>query len=146
MPPSLLMLLDYEQLISKNRGTTRDRETAYKAVINTWLKDRTPYCVECGERYFKGRVCCDNMKVMTNWTYTQQIISQNKVRRESNYNDYGSMKDHPKDIRCGLSMPISLYNYMNNFEKMHGRKFLDGKKDLHWFARRFPQFCIMKRI
>ena len=140
------MLLDWESLAPKNKGQTRDRETAYRAVINTWLKDRTPYCIECGEKYRKGFQCCDSMKVMTNFLYTQYIVQQNKQRREESYNDYGSMKMHPKDIRCGLSLPISLYNMLDNFEKMHGSRFLKDKKDLHWFARRFPQFCIMKRI
>lgn len=141
------MLIDAEDLMpKKNAGVTRDREIAYRAAINTWLKDRTPYCIACDERYRKGIRCCNDMQIYTNWSYTQTIISQNLARREMQNDDFGGMVGHPKDIRIGLSMPTALYNYLDGFEKMHQRRFMADKKDLRWFARKFPQFCIVKRI
>ena len=83
---------------------------------------------------------------MTNWTYTQQIVAQNVLRREQQHDDFGGMVGHPKDIRVGLSMPTALYNYLDSYEKMHGRRFMSDKKDSRWFARKYPQFCIIKRI
>lgn len=141
------MLLSPEELFpKKNAGVTRDRETAYRCAINQWLKDRTPYCIHCDTKYRKGVTCCHEMAVYTNWTLTQQIIAQNIIRREKQNDDFGGMVGHPKDIRVGLSMPTSLYNFLDNYEKMHGRRFMSTKKDLRWFARKYPQFCIIKRI
>lgn len=102
---------------------TNNREDAYKAVINTWLKaspDNVDYCMA--------------------------VINQNKLRRASMSDCYGSSNENPDDLRIGLSLPIDLYYILNNFEKMHGQKFMDSKADLRWFAKHFKQFCIIERI
>ena len=102
---------------------TNNREEAYKAVINTWLKaspDNVDYCMA--------------------------VINQNKLRKGSMLNCFGASKENPDDFRIGLSLPIDLYYVLNDYEKMHGQKFMDSKADLRWFARKFPQFCIIEKI
>lgn len=102
---------------------TLDREKAYRAVINVWLKSSP-----------------ENIAV------TKAIIKQNKYRRASAQNTFGSMKGFEKDLRIGLSLPHGLYYSLVQYERMHDREFMQDKKDLWWFAKKFPQFTICERI
>ena len=104
-------------------GKTRDRETAYRAVVNTWLKANPENTQYCG-----------------------QVIQQNRERKLLNSDEFGSMNEFPDDVRIGLSIPVGLYYVLLKFERMHGREFMKDKKDLRWFAKKFPQFCIVERI
>ena len=74
------------------------------------------------------------------------VIEQNRVRRQELQNSSGKSKGNPKDLRLGLSLPPGLYYILKNLEKFHGREFMRDKKDLYWFARKFPQFTISERI
>lgn len=74
------------------------------------------------------------------------IIEQNKERRRVAYSEYGESKEHPKDLRLGISLPPGLYYALLKLERFHNREFLETKKDLWWFARKFPQFTIAERI
>jgi hypothetical protein len=102
---------------------TKDREEAYRNAINIWLKANPDNQVVC-----------------------KQVIEQNKFRRNESYNVYGGTRDNPKDLRIGISLPPGLYYTLLNLEKFHGNEFMKDKQDLHWFARKFPQFTIMQRI
>ena len=103
---------------------TRDnKEQAYRDVINWWLKSDP-----------------DNIQIC------RAVILQNRERKAKMRDMYGSSKDYPKDLRAGLSLPPGLYFMLLHFERMHGRKFMDTKEDFYWFAKKFPQFCIMERI
>jgi hypothetical protein len=102
---------------------TDDRERAYRSAINLWLKSDP-----------------ENMAVC------RAIIEQNKMRREGMSNSYGASKEHFSDLRIGVSLPPGLYYVLLNLERFHGREFMKDKRDLHWFARKFPQFCICERI
>ena len=104
-------------------GVTKDREKAYRQVINTWLKASTE-----------------------NFNYAAQVIQQNKERKLKMNNPFGGMKETPKDIRIGLSIPVGLYYTLDKFEKMHEGEFLKTKADLRWFAKKFPEFCIIERV
>jgi len=102
---------------------TKDREEAYRNMINMWLTADP-----------------ENMKVC------RQIIVQNKERRSLTHNSFGASKENPKDIRLGLSLPPGLYYVLQGLERMHKKEFMTTKEDLWWFARRFPQFTIAERI
>lgn len=117
------MLLNADQIKVKKGGTTRDRETAYRNAINTWLKADPQNMVGC-----------------------KRIIEQNKLRRANNFDSFGGMKENPKDIRLGLSIPQGLYYMLNNLEKLQGRTFMKDKEDLYWFAKHYPQFMVAERI
>jgi hypothetical protein len=59
---------------------------------------------------------------------------------------YGGMKENPLDLRMGLSLPHGLYYSLLGYERLHGRNFMNTKKELIWFAKHFPQFVIAERI
>jgi hypothetical protein len=102
---------------------TKDREEAYRNMMNVWLQNSP-----------------QNQAVL------QAIIIQNKERGKNLSSVYGASTEHPKDLRIGVSLPPGLYYCLLNLERQHGNTFLETKKDLWWFARKFPQFCIMERI
>lgn len=108
---------------SGEHGITRDREKAYQAVINTWIKAKP-----------ENFDCC------------VEIINQNKERKSGMRDSFGSVKQFPKDIRIGLSLPPGLYYTLQQYERMHDDEFMKTKADLRWFARKFPQFCVVDRI
>lgn len=112
----------------KRSGQTRDRETAYKSVINTWLKANP-----------------ENLK------YCAEVIEENKLSRALQANEFGAAKENPHDLRRGLRLPEGLYYTLDNFEKMHSeegedRRFLKTKEDFYWFMKHFPQFCVVDRV
>jgi hypothetical protein len=116
-------LLNAQELKVNRGGQTRDRETAYRSAINTWLKADPQNLVIC-----------------------KNIIEQNKERRKGMRNDFGSTRMHGKDLRIGLSLPHGLYYTLMGLERLHDRKFMATKEDLRWFAKTFPQFCVVSRI
>ena len=121
-PPYLIMIRETLTKKDFKKSVTRDREKAYRQVINTWLK------------------------LPQNYEYAAQVIQQNKERRLQANDPFGGMKQNPKDLRIGLSIPVGLYYTLDKYEKMHDGEFMRTKADLWWFARKFPQFCIVERI
>lgn len=124
---------------------TPNKELAFHAVINTWLKDRTLYCNQCGEVYKEDKpACCDNPQVGRNFDHCYGLIKQNKEMAKSRLNDFGSNED--KNLRWGLSLPPSLFNVLDNFKTMNGQpKLFEEKGELTWFMKKFPQFKTCNR-
>ena len=110
-------------LKSGEHGITRDRQKAYQAVINVWIKASPE-----------------------NFNTCVQVIKQNKIRKAGMRDSFGGLKEFPKDIRIGLSIPPGLYYTLVKYERMHDDEFMKTKADLRWFARKFPQFCVIDRI
>jgi hypothetical protein len=106
-----------------HRHTTRDKETAYRTVINIWL------------RADKGNI-----------DIARAIIKQNKFRQRLLNDAYGGAKENPLDMRIGLSLPHGLYYSLVGYERLHGRNFMTTKEEMVWFAKKFPQFVICERI
>lgn len=109
-------------------GQTRDRETAYRAVINMWLKANPD-----------------------NFNYCMEVIKANQLKKAMQSCEYGSSKEHPDDLRVCLNIPQGLYYTLQKFEQMHAeegeiRGFLTSKEDSWWFAKHFPQFCCVERV
>lgn len=126
---------------------TNDKELAFRAIINVWLKDKTRYCAQCGleETQMVDGVCCDDQRVGTNWDVCAAIIRQNERIRETRANDYGSTKD--KSIRFGVSLPPSLFYTLNSWKKGNNMPGLfDEDGEMTWFAKKFKQFAVAKRI
>jgi hypothetical protein len=130
---------------------TPNKELAFKSVINTWLRDKTYYCNNCGEIYPRETACCENPQVGTNIDIFFAIVAQNKEMTKSRKNEFGSNDD--KNIRWGLSLPVSLHNVLDNWKKSQIGD--DGKPlpglfkesgELHWFMKKFPQFRIASKI
>lgn len=126
---------------------TNDKELAFRAIINVWLKDKTRYCAQCGleETQMVDGKCCDDQMVGTNWDVCAAIIRQNERIRETRANDYGSTKD--KTIRFGVSLPPSLFYTLNSWKKGNNMPALfeeDG--EMTWFAKKFKQFAVCKRV
>ena len=107
---------------------TKDREEAYRFAINLWLK-----AAPLPGEYSNISVC-------------SAIIKQNAERRKKMANIYGATKENPGDLRVGLSLPPGLYYVLLKLERFHGNEFMKDKKDLYWFMKKFPQFCIVERI
>ncbi len=116
------MIRDTLSKADHRKGTTRDREKAYRQVINTWLK------------------------IPENFDYAAQVIQQNKERKLKMNDPFGGTKENPKDVRATLSIPTGLYYTLQKFEQMHEGKFLKNKEDSRWFSRKFPEFSICDRI
>lgn len=106
-----------------NIHTTGDKEKAYRTVINVWLKS-SPENVD---------IC-------------RQIIKQNKMRQAMLRDSYGRTEFAPDDLRIGLSLPHSLYYTFVGYERLHKREFMTTKEELRWFAKHFPQFCLIERV
>lgn len=123
---------------------TPNKELAFKAVINTWLRDKTIYCNSCGQIYPKENpdvACCETPQVGNNQDIFLAIVKQNKELSKSRMNEYGSNK--AKNFRWGLSVPVSLHNVLDNFKKMHGQKGLFQEEgEVVWFMKKFPCFKV----
>jgi hypothetical protein len=124
---------------------TNNRFEAYTAVINECLKDPQLYCNNCGKTFFTGdSKCCDDPQIGDNAGFCSAIIKQNIETRELAKNCHASFENNA--MRHGLSLPPFLYEALKNYEARHGAKFLDSKDDINWFMRKFPQFCIPRRV
>lgn len=125
---------------------TKNREDAYKAVINTWLKDKTYYCNNCGELYYEGMAqCCDYPQIGTNFDICTALVRQNRELTKSRRNEYASAKGN--NLRFGVSIPISLYYTLDNWKKQQGFKGLFSEKgELTWFMKKFKQFTVPEKI
>lgn len=88
--------------------------------------------------------CCEDPQVGTNADHARAVAKQCREIRETRKNDYASTEG--KDIRWGVQLPIWMYNALNNYEQKHGRKLINGKDDINWLAREYPQFRIPKEI
>lgn len=125
---------------------TSNKEAAFKAVINTWLKDKRVYCNNCGHD-FKPELgkCCESPEIGKNIDVMLAIVQQNKNLRAEQFNDLGSSRD--KTIRFGVSLPPDLYQILDKYCRDHGDKglFADAK-DLNWFMKKFKCFTIPKEI
>jgi hypothetical protein len=97
---------------------TNNKEQAFQAVINVWLKDPAKYCNTCGEPW-KEVKCCENQ--------------------------YGSNKT--KTMRSLVSIPTGLYYMLDGFKRQNGQKglFQEPGEDV-WFAKKFKWSAIPERI
>ena len=126
---------------------TNNKEKAFHAVINTWLKDKTMYCNFCGQDY-KDDVttpCCENPQVGRNMDHCMGIIKQNKMIRETRKNEFGSTDD--KTLRYGVSMPPALYQVLDRFKVSNDKpKLFREDGEMVWFMKKFPQFTTCSRV
>jgi hypothetical protein len=127
---------------------TKNREDAYRAIINVWLKDKTLYCNNCGKPFDPLKdnpMCCEEPHIGKNIDHCMGIIKQNKELMKVRKNEFASNDD--KNIRWGLSLPISLFYTIDNWKKGQGMKGLfreDG--EITWFMKKFKQFNIASRV
>ena len=106
---------------------TTDKMVAYRAYINTLLKDPEIYKETMG-------VC--------------QAI---KEKKDSFDNNLAQTKSG--NMRFALTLPDVLLKALEKYERDNGGRFfteendrVKGKKDMHEFMRRFPEFCRPERI
>jgi len=127
---------------------TKSREDAYRAIINTWLKDQTFYCNNCGKTFDKMKdspFCCEEPHIGKNIDHCKGIIDQNKEMSKSRKNKFASVDS--KTFRWGLSLPINLFYTIDNWKKGQGKEGLFREKgEITWFMKKFPQFRIPKKV
>jgi hypothetical protein len=125
---------------------TTDKWTAAHAVINTWLKDQSLYCNNCGADYYEEFFpCCENPQVGRNIDHTKGLIDQNKEMRKIAQNEFSATPT--KQMRLGVSLPPRLYHILNKyFKQTLNEPLFKDKKQMHEFMRRFRQFTIAERI
>ena len=125
---------------------TYDRWEAAHAFINTWLKDQSKYCNNCGADYFPDLpYCCEKPQVGRNVDHTVGLIKQNAELRKMSRNVHAS--NETKTMRWGVSLPPRLFQALNSYFQQHlGHKLFAEKKDLREFAKRFKAFSIPERI
>ena len=125
---------------------TTDKWTAIHAFINTWLRDETKYCNNCGQDFIlDGNVCCENPQYGTNAEYMHALLKQNKLRQETRKNEYAS--DDKKTLRLGVSiLPRLLEDLEEYCATTIKEKLWKDNKELNAFMRRFPMFTIPEKI
>ena len=100
------------------------------------------HCKNCGKEVWQ---CCENPQIGTNKDHTLGAIKQNREIQKSRHRDTAT--NESKTMRWGLSIPPRLYQVLvKYFKDSYQEKFIDNKKDLHAFMRKFPQFKIPERI
>ena len=126
---------------------TGNKWEAARNFINLWLTDQTVYCNNCGSdfdaNYWKYEPCCDNPQLGRNFDHTYGLFKQNKLRRESLKNLYGSTDG--KDMRHCLSLPPRLLSSLEGFFKGYGEKLFNNDKELQEFMNKFPQFRVPEK-
>lgn len=121
-----------------------DRRAAYNSVINTMLRDRTKYCNLCGAKWVQGVRCCEEPEIGTNWDIARAVIEDCRYLRESAKDDHASFAN--KSMRLGIKLPVFIYEALENYERSHGRKFLDKEEDIMWMSKNFPQFSVPRKV
>lgn len=113
--------------------------------MNFWLKDKTVYCNTCGKTYDpKAEVCCEAPQIGRNIDHCRGVIKQNKELQKETMNDYAANAN--RDMRFAVSMPPALYNVLKKYCEVNGDKLFGSKEAINWFARKFPQFAIPKKV
>lgn len=124
---------------------TNNKEQALHAVINFWLKDKSVYCNNCGlSNPPTNPPCCENPQIGKNLDHCRGVIKQNKELQKETYNDYASNAN--KNMRFSVSLPPALYNVLSKYCELHGEKLFGSEEQINWFAKKFPQFAIPKKI
>lgn len=125
---------------------TNNKEEAFRAVINTWLKDQTLYCNGCGEFYKPEKFpCCEAPQVGRNMDHCKGVVDQNKMVRETRKNDFASTED--KSIRWGISMPPDLLRTLDRYKKSLKQPGLFKEPgEIVWFAKKFKEFAVCKTV
>lgn len=124
---------------------TSNRREAYTALINQLLQDPTRYCNNCGTPFRPGMPrCCDEPEIGTNADVAMAVADQCRMYRETAKSDYAC--GQTKALRFGISLPVFIYQALDNYEKKHGRKLIRSDKDIIWLARNFPQFRIPRTL
>lgn len=124
---------------------TPDKQKAFEAVINMWLKDKTMYCNNCGTPFIDHPFCCEDPQIGRNIDHCKGVINQNKELMKTRLNDFASNKD--KTMRWGLSIPPGLHTLLDQYKKMHGLPGLFKEEgEIAWFMKKFPAFNTCKRV
>jgi hypothetical protein len=125
---------------------TNNKWDAVRAFINTWLKDQTFYCNNCGENWNPLTFpCCENPQIGRNIDHTKGVIKQNKMWRQTRKNKHASTDD--KSIRWGISMPPRLlYDLERYFKTQYNEKLFNNNKELYKFMKEFPEFCVCVEV
>lgn len=124
---------------------TKNKVDFLKSYINSWVKDKSKYCNNCGMPFNGVIACCDNPHIVNNATVTKLIIEQNRRLAKTRKNDYASIDD--KSMRQTISLPPKLYRDLEKkCRNDYDEKLFKNNKELHKFMREFPEFTIPKRI
>lgn len=122
---------------------------AINAFLNLWIKDPTLYCGNCGmvaiPEMLAVESCCDRPQIGRNVDHLRGSLKQNQLsKKELNDNIYGSNKDNT--LRHAVSMPVKLYQDLEQYFKQHGEKLFNNNKELHEFMHKFPQLTIAEEV
>ena len=126
------------------------REDAIHALINTWLKDGTRWCLNC-ETAFDPVVtrfnCCDKPYFTTNQLVFKRHVEEMKEIRDAQKNKFGST-GNDTGMRYLLRFPPGLLQFLeNSMRQLYKEKLFNEEYDQKWFARKFYKyFCVAKEI
>lgn len=122
---------------------TNDRLEVIEAIINTWLKDKTIYCNNCGVNY-SGNICCEDPQVGTNMDHARALSIENEMVRSNQLKNTGASKKNT--MRLSLRLPPRLYQFIRNYFLGYNENFPKDKRELHRLMRRLKAFCIPREI
>lgn len=126
---------------------TTNKMDCIRAFINTWIKDKSRYCNNCGFPYFPNMTepCCTDMQFGNNMQIVEALILQNKDRKMMQFNDFGASKG--KTFRNAISLPPKLLKDLETyFKENYNEKLFENNTELHKFMKEFPMFTIARRI
>lgn len=126
---------------------TTNKMKAIRAFINTWLKDSTLYCNNCGARFRDNVIdsCCLDPQIGRNKDHLMGVIKQNKMIQETRKNKFAAMEDNT--MRWGISIAPKLMTDLENYFAVNFQeKLFNNNKELRQFMKAFPEFRIAKEI
>ena len=125
---------------------TRSKMEATSAFINTWLKDNTTYCANCGTPAgMRVTQCCEAPHITDKWQRIADFISANKEERMHLAKSTGASKSG--SMRMSIRLPYELLKDLQDyFKNVHGEEFLVDKAEGRAFMKAFPQFCACNEI
>ena len=75
-------------------------------------------------------------------SYYQQTSKAAKEMRNTRATEFGS--DRQLELRMCLRLPSGLFTALN--ELIHEPEIFHEKKELEWFMREYPEFCVPQKI
>lgn len=115
-----------------------EREKAIHALINLWLKDDKKSCMYCSrDKFYEDcKSCQGNPLLATNQETLKVFSAELKELRNTRMNKHAATQD--KSMRMSISMPVSLYTFLNNsMERLYGEKLITADYDINWFMKKF---------
>lgn len=123
------------------------REQAVHALINTWLKIESRWCLNCHTDADSANFpCCESPYWTTNQVVFKRFMEAIKEIRVAQNNEFASTDG--KNMRYVLKFPPTLYEFLDTaFKRLYknddypdGEPLFTKKHNHRWFAKKFGKY------